>query len=737
MKVLINIFKLIFLLTGLIKIPSQSLIYPDIPYNSINDIVFVNDSTGYFITKEGSIYITRNNGVTWKLQRYFQRSDLLKIEFIDEKQGFILSPSKLLYSENSDDGWRESSINMEDVHTFLPLSKTRIIKADHFGQISVLDNFYNKWEIKYKMPWIHMGCLPYPYGEILQFANLGNSRILALCDNRNAKISGILRDSLSYILESLDEGNSWNLLWAGFKDFMTSFVFVDNLNGWMVGKDFNIYKTVDGGRSWIIQYSNPDKDFYFKNVTSENKNDVFAIKENSEIVFSNDGGITWKTKQFDGFHSGNSTIKSTHNKTFLIGNNFLKRKNNENSWTEISKSYKTNFYNIDFINQKLGWGIGDKEILKSIEGGKNWTVQYVHSDDKGGRYIEMIDSLEGWALFNTELLHSTNGGKSWKHINLIPNISYMRGITFFNKQIGVVFEVRKTNNNSVYNIVTTDGGQIWSEYPIKCENQNSEFISSLFKMKFTDKDHLWFINQQGVWLSKDTARTWNNINNKISGWRGFDFYDSLTSIAAINHSTMAFTKDGWKSWEYLNNPQDFQATDIEIVGNTVQGLLIIACGCDGKMLNYYYRDNPSLSSGYIYSFSKHLLHDIDVVIIDNRPNIWWVGDNSTVIYRLSEYLFTDIEEEGSNKTKLFLLSQNYPNPFNPITTIKYSLANSGIVKLKVFDILGREVAILVDQEQESGEYQVEFNATTFSSGIYFYRLQVGDFSEIKKMVVLK
>jgi hypothetical protein len=83
------------------------------------------------------------------------------------------------------------------------------------------------------------------------------------------------------------------------------------------------------------------------------------------------------------------------------------------------------------------------------------------------------------------------------------------------------------------------------------------------------------------------------------------------------------------------------------------------------------------------------------------------------------------------------LFQNYPNPFNPATTIEYQLPSDGFVSLKVFDMLGREVATLVDERQDVGYKSVDWNAGSVSSGIYFYRLQCNNYSAIKKMMVVK
>jgi hypothetical protein len=85
----------------------------------------------------------------------------------------------------------------------------------------------------------------------------------------------------------------------------------------------------------------------------------------------------------------------------------------------------------------------------------------------------------------------------------------------------------------------------------------------------------------------------------------------------------------------------------------------------------------------------------------------------------------------------FSLSQNFPNPFNPTTSIKYLISSNSRVSLKVYDVLGNEVATLVDEFKSVGSYETDFNASSLSSGIYFYKLQAGSFSETKKMILLK
>ena len=127
-------------------------------------------------------------------------------------------------------------------------------------------------------------------------------------------------------------------------------------------------------------------------------------------------------------------------------------------------------------------------------------------------------------------------------------------------------------------------------------------------------------------------------------------------------------------------------------------------------------------------------------------------------YRLKQidfdgtFEYSDIVEVEILPPAKFSLEQNFPNPFNPVTTIKYSIPNvtlSGVegsrVQLKIFDVLGNEVAILVDEYKPAGKYEIEFNANKLSSGVYYYQLKAGDpssgsgqsFIQTRKMILLK
>ncbi len=101
-------------------------------------------------------------------------------------------------------------------------------------------------------------------------------------------------------------------------------------------------------------------------------------------------------------------------------------------------------------------------------------------------------------------------------------------------------------------------------------------------------------------------------------------------------------------------------------------------------------------------------------------------------------LITGVHELAvGNVPTAFGLSQNYPNPFNPTTSIRYEIRDMGYVSLRVYDILGREVAVLVNERKAPGSYSVEFDGSTLASGVYIFRLSAGPYVECRKMVLMK
>ena len=199
-------------------------------------------------------------------------------------------------------------------------------------------------------------------------------------------------------------------------------------------------------------------------------------------------------------------------------------------------------------------------------------------------------------------------------------------------------------------------------------------------------------SEDGVFRSTDNCENWTQINN------GLPFDDSSGTWSNIY--ALSFNSDGTI---FIVSSEDlYRSTDNgDSWTETNSGLS-----------NLYVTSIDINSSGYIYAgtYGGGVFRSI----------------NSTV----------SVEQENILPS-IYFLNQNYPNPFNPNTIINYSIPNQSYVTLKVFDVLGREIETLVNEEQAAGIYEIDWNAENNSSGVYFYRISTGSFSDTKKMLLIR
>jgi hypothetical protein len=125
------------------------------------------------------------------------------------------------------------------------------------------------------------------------------------------------------------------------------------------------------------------------------------------------------------------------------------------------------------------------------------------------------------------------------------------------------------------------------------------------------------------------------------------------------------------------------------------------------------------------------LSDVEVAKMLSKET-WLTSDEA-----IEMGLATSKVEDEDNTNIEYYLSNNFPNPFNPITNISFILADEGYTELKIFDVVGNTIQTLIQNELNAGRYNIQFNAGKLSSGIYLYRLSVNDYSETKKMVLIK
>jgi hypothetical protein len=209
-------------------------------------------------------------------------------------------------------------------------------------------------------------------------------------------------------------------------------------------------------------------------------------------------------------------------------------------------------------------------------------------------------------------------------------------------------------------------------------------------------------------------------------------------VAGADNLLVRFTATGGGTDEVLITGTGPSATVVTIVHDSAAGQ--IRAYKNGVLSNTVTRvTNMPLGTGFKvggYSTSAGLRGTMDEFRLWRRAltagevTSMWNSD-------LGGCGITGITQTNNQIPNIYSLEQNYPNPFNPVTNIKFGIPQSGNVKLVVFDILGREVATLVNEFKTSGNYVVDFEASTFSSGVYFYRIESGNFTETKKMLLVK
>jgi hypothetical protein len=196
-------------------------------------------------------------------------------------------------------------------------------------------------------------------------------------------------------------------------------------------------------------------------------------------------------------------------------------------------------------------------------------------------------------------------------------------------------------------------------------------------------------------------------------------------------------------------PHVFRSSDMGATWSDISSNLpdapINALAVDNNNQSVLYVGNDvgmyvSFNTGGSWEFLGEGLPIVTVGDIKIHPtaNFLVAGTHGRSMYKIDLDMVTGIETDKENTPlKSFVLEQNYPNPFNPSTSIRYEIGRQQFVVLKVYDVLGEKIATLVNEEKPAGTYEINFNASALTSGVYFYTLDAGSFIETKKMILLR
>jgi len=302
--------------------------------------------------------------------------------------------------------------------------------------------------------------------------------------------------------------------------------------------------------------------------------------------------------------------------------------------------------------------------------------------------------------------------------------------------VSEIFTVRDNNNvnciefdseNNMW-IGTQDGiakydGNNWTVYDYT--NSPLQYVPDIYTMSIDNSNNLWFGHYYGMGRLSDT--TW-------SFWGEESPFNYITTIKHHKNGSVWVTPEwgrlinltsdtSWIEYPFLVFPKSW---NFQFTIDTNGVIWFQEFASPGKIV--VYNGSTFIELNVPFSGFKSIYSD--------RNNNKWFGINGYIVKYSGDFP-TSIKDNDFSIPKDFLLSQNFPNPFNPSTTIIYSIKDAGFVNIKVFDVIGQEVAELVNEEKQAGVYQIDFNADNLPSGIYIYRIQSGNYSAVKKMILLK
>jgi len=394
-------------------------------------------------------------------------------------------------------------------------------------------------------------------------------------------------------------------------------------------------------------------------------------------------------------------------------------------WIHSSGAYGK-VHSLAFSDTTLFSGNVGGNIFRSTDNGASWTAVF------SGIYVDALATSDTNIFAGTGggVYRSTNNGTTWT----------VSGLTNLSPQALAISDTNLfagTYQSGVYR--STNNGSSWTAI-------NNGLLGNALKITalFVSDTNLF----AGTWgssafRSTNNGTTWTSANNGLTSNNVHAFTVSTT----MGGNTNLFAGTYFGSGVYLStdNGGNWTAVSTGLTNSKVRALahfdMNIFAGTDsgGVFL--------STNNGLSWNAVNNGLTDFVVNALLVYGTNLFAGTDNGVWYCPVSKLITDVEDQSNDIPSHFTLSQNYPNPFNPTTTIKYSIPLSEFVTLKIYDVLGNEVAILINEEQQAGNYEVEFsakggsasggNAAGLSSGIYFYKLQSGGFIETKKMLLLK
>ncbi|MGD8782708.1 MAG: T9SS type A sorting domain-containing protein [Ignavibacteria bacterium] len=677
-----------------------------------------------FIGTNNGVYYSTDDGKHWNTKKTVLKNKVVNT-LVKFKNAIIAGTNSYGFfaSFNNGETWDDLNINLSPSTVYSVTVQDSILFArTRGGKVYRLKDIQSDWElIDYNV--FSTTCI-----------KVYKNNLYTISINRRL-ISDRQETYDSYLHVSSDYGETWDSVGNVFKNVTFNSLFVNDSIMILIGGTGGIHTSSDQGKTWSTKKNGI---FYYITEGIYSFNDRIYCNEYNGIFWDFEKNINWETIDNHtgwkslGINRDLNVITLFHNN----GNLFAGTSRSDNS---LGGVYQLNSETDSLIEMSNGLTATYASIVAADDNfliAKNRYRYMVYTDNNGNSWkniqcsnIEDIDTYRYYitmvSLNNSQLYlgiygdlgrnfngiyYSSNFGEFWNFIHA-SNLPWgVNSIAFIDSLIFA------SGTNKIF--VSKDKGISW-------ENVNGQISTAVHWLEVRN-GVLVASSAQGIFYSTDYGVTWiasggGNIGDDVWSHTQDDNY---FYVGSYDNGIFVSIDDG-RNWESFNiGLENRYISDITSGGGYVFALTD----------NGIYFSKTNINNWQQFSYEDG---PTEISSLQTNRTYLFAGTANSGVFRFPISQITSTNSVEEKVISDFFLSQNYPNPFNPTTKIDFEIASSSFTTLKIYDILGKEVATLVEGVLPPGHYSKKWNATKNSSGIYLYTLKSGSFLETKKLLLIK